>query len=212
MEPITSKSFIYPFISKTDNCGDGAEIFSNLASAKFASKFLEKRIIFFWGEVNDISCQQAIDKLTYLELTDPGKPITMYISSPGGSVNAGMALYDHMKLISSPVKTVCIGICASMASLLLSAGEKGSREIYPHGDVLIHQPLIGGYFQDKASNLEITANNIMKTKRMIAQILADNCGKTYDQVLQDIENDYWMDANESVAYGIADKITDKLTF
>lgn len=209
---MTSKTYMHGLTSKSDNCGNGIDILSNLANAKFQEKFLEKRAIFFWGEVNDESAERAINQLLYLEMTDPGKQITMYISSPGGSVTSGMALYDTMKMISSPVKTVCIGLCASMASLLLSAGEKGTREIFPHGEVLIHQPLIGGHFQDKASNLEITANNIMKTKRMIAQILADNCGQSYEKVLADIENDYWMDANESLAYGIADKITDKLTF
>lgn len=187
-------------------------ILSELASAKYNEKFLEKRSIFFWGEVSDQSAQQVINQLLFLEMAEPGKEITLYISSPGGSVTSGMAIIDTMNLISSPVRTVCIGLAASMGSLLLSAGTKGRREIFEHGEVLIHQPLIGGYFQDKASNLEITAKNILKTKRMVAEILAKNCGKDVDTVLADIEDDHWMDAQESLAYGIVDKISDKLEF
>jgi ATP-dependent Clp protease protease subunit len=183
-----------------------------LGNNKFSDKFLEKRSIFLWGEVSDASAEAIINKLLYLEMQEPGKQITLYISSPGGSVTAGMAIIDTMKLITSPIRTICIGLCASMASLLLSAGAKGSREIFKHGEVMIHQPLIGGYFQDKASNLEITANNINKTKRITAEILAENCGKDVEKVLEDIENDHWLDAKESLEYGIVDKISDNLTF
>ncbi|MBQ5453784.1 MAG: ATP-dependent Clp protease proteolytic subunit [Bacteroidales bacterium] len=187
-------------------------ILNSIAGAKFSEKFLEKRSIFFWGEVDDESAEKVINKLLYLEMENPGKQITMYISSPGGSVTSGMAILDTMKMISSPVKTVCIGLCASMASLLLSAGEKGSREIFQHGEVMIHQPLIGGHFQDKASNLEITAKNILKTKRITAEILAANCGKDVEKVMQDIEEDHWMDAKEALEYGIVDKISEKIEF
>ena len=187
-------------------------ILSGFASAKFSDKFLEKRSIFFWGEVDDDSAEEVINKLLYLEIEKPGEPITMYISSPGGSVTSGMAILDTMKMISSPVKTVCIGLCASMASLLLSAGAKGQREIFQHGEVMIHQPLIGGRFQDKASNLEITAKNILKTKRITAEILAENCGKDVETVLKDIEEDHWLDAKEALEYGIVDKISEKLSF
>ncbi|MBQ3688648.1 MAG: ATP-dependent Clp protease proteolytic subunit [Bacteroidales bacterium] len=187
-------------------------ILNNFSGMKFSEKFLEKRCIFFWGEVDDESAEQVINRLLYLEMTDPGKQITMYISSPGGSVTSGMAILDTMKMISSPVKTVCIGLCASMASLLLSAGEKGSREIFSHGEVMIHQPLIGGHFQDKASNLEITAKQINKTKRITAEILAENCGKDFETVMADIEEDHWLDAKEALEYGIVDKITEKLEF
>lgn len=200
---------------KFDNNCEGSgmgNILSAIGNTKFAEKFLEKRSIFLWGEVSDESAEKVINQLLYLEMMEPGKQITMYISSPGGSVTSGMAILDTMKLISSPVKTVCIGLCASMASLLLSAGEKGTREIFEHGEVMIHQPLIGGHFQDKASNLEITANNILKTKRITAEILAANCGKDVETVMADIENDHWLDAKESLEYGIVDKISDKLAF
>ncbi len=201
-------------VQYNNNCeGQGmGNILGALGNGKFQEKFLEKRCVFLWGEVSDESAEKVINQLIYLEMQEPGKQITMYISSPGGSVTSGMAILDTMKLISSPVKTVCIGLCASMASLLLSAGEKGSREIFEHGEVMIHQPLIGGHFQDKASNLEITANNILKTKRITAEILAANCGKDVETVMADIENDHWLDAKESLEYGIVDKISDKLAF
>lgn len=201
-------------IQYNNNCeGQGmGNMLNALGNGKFREKFLEKRCVFLWGEVSDESAEQVINQLLYLEIMEPGKQITMYISSPGGSVTSGMAILDTMKLISSPVKTVCIGLCASMASLLLSAGEKGTREIFEHGEVMIHQPLIGGHFQDKASNLEITANNILKTKRITAEILAANCGKDVETVMADIENDHWLDAKESLEYGIVDKISDKLAF
>ena len=187
-------------------------ILGGFPDIKFTEKFLEKRSVFLWGEIDDDSAERIINRLIYLEMCEPGEQITMYISSPGGSVTSGMAILDTMKMISSPVKTICMGLCASMASLLLSAGEKGSREIYPHGEVMIHQPLIGGKFQDKASNLEITAKQILKTKRITAEILAENCGKDFETVMQDIENDHWLDAQEALQYGIVDKISEKLKF
>ncbi|MCQ2975721.1 MAG: ATP-dependent Clp protease proteolytic subunit [Bacteroidales bacterium] len=188
------------------------KILNGISSIDFNKKFLENRSIFLWGAVMDDTAEQVVNRLLYLEMKNPGKPITFFINSPGGSVTAGMAILDTMKLISSPVKTVCMGLCASMASILLSAGEKGSRTILPHAEVMIHQPSIGGYFQDKASNLEIHAIQIAKTKKITAEILSQNCGQTFDKVMADIENDHWMDANESLQYGIVDKIADKLEF
>lgn len=185
-------------------------VVKGIGDIEFNSKFLEKRVIFLWGAVMDDTAEQVINRLFYLDMKDQGKPITFYINSPGGSVTAGLAIYDTMKLIKSPVKTVCMGICASMASILLSGGEKGERYIFPNAEVMIHQPSIGGHFQDKASNLEITARQINKTKQLTAKILSENCGKDFDTVLQDIENDYWMDSNEALKYGIVDKMIDKL--
>ena len=188
------------------------KLISGLSSIDFNKKFLEKRSVFLWGAVMDDTAEQVVNRLLYLDMKEPGKPITFYINSPGGSVTAGMAILDTMKLISSPVKTVCMGLWASMASILLSAGEKGSRTIMPHAEVMIHQPSIGGYFQDKASNLEIHARQIDKTKKITAEILSTNCGHPYEKVLADIENDHWMDANESLAYGIVDSIAQKLEY
>lgn len=176
----------------------------------FAKKFLEQRKIFLWGQVDDDSAKDVITKLLYLEAEKPCTPITFYINSPGGVVTAGMAIHDTMKLISSPVYTVCMGLAASMGSILLSAGEKGHRSIFPSGEVMIHQPSIGGVFQGKSVDIEITARQIQKTKEMGAKLLADNCGQTYEKVMKDFDRDYWMDAQEALAYGIVDSIVDKI--
>jgi ATP-dependent Clp protease, protease subunit len=139
----------------------------------------------------------------------PGEEIKLYINSPGGVVTSGMVIYDTMKLISSPVSTICMGMAASMGSILLSGGTKGKRYIFPSGEVMIHQPSIGGA-QGTSADLEIIAAQIAKTKEMGAKILAENCGKTVEQVLKDFDRDYWMDATEAVQYGIVDSILDKL--
>jgi ATP-dependent Clp protease protease subunit len=187
------------------------ELFEDLSSGnKFDNKFLEQRKIFLWGAVHDGSAKYIVDRLLYLEAQKPGEEITLYINSPGGVVTSGMIIYDTMKMISSPVKTVCIGLAASMGSILLSGGAKGKRLIYPSGRVMIHQPAIGGYIQGQASDIAITAKEILKTKELGARILAENCGKTFEQLMQDFDRDYWMDAKESVAYGIVDAIVDKI--
>lgn len=183
-----------------------------LNSVNFRKKFLEKRKIFFWGAVFDESAKEIVDQLMYLELIDPGKEITLFINSPGGSVTAGLSIYDTMQMISSPVSTVCMGLAASMGSVLLAGGEKGKRYIYPNGEVMIHQPSIGSYFQDVAANLIITAEEIKKTKLRLSQILADRCDKSLEQILKDTDRDNWFNAEEAVEYGIADKIIDKITF
>ena len=125
-------------------------------------------------------------------------------------VTSGMVMYDTIKLMKSPVSTICMGLAASMGSILLSAGVKGRRFVYPHSEVMIHQPSLGGYFQATSADIEIQANQIRKTKEIGAKILAQNCGKTVEQIMKDFDRDYWMDASEAVAYGIVDKIIDKL--
>lgn len=182
----------------------------NLNKFNYTKKFLEKRKIFFWGPVYSSSAENLINQLLFLETENPGKEITFYINSPGGSVVSGMAVYDTMQMISSPISTVCLGMAASMGSILLSGGEKGKRFIFPHGEVMIHQPSLGGYFQDQASNLEITAKQIKKTKIIGAKILANNCGHSTEKVLKDFDRDYWMDAKESIEYGIVDSMVEKL--
>ena len=144
----------------------------------------------------------------YLEALDPGKEITFYINSPGGIVTSGMVIYDTMQMISSPVSTVCMGMAASMASILLSGGKKGKRFIYPNGEVMIHQPSGGG--QGTSADLEIMAEQIRKTKLMGAEILARNCGQTTEKVMKDFDRDYWMDAKESIDYGIVDAVLTKI--
>jgi len=175
---------------------------------QFDKKFIEQRKIFLWGVVDDKSAKDITARLLYLEAIDPGKEITFYISSPGGVVTSGMVIYDTMQMISSPVSTVCMGMAASMGSILLSGGAKGRRFIFPSGQVMIHQPSGGG--QGVSADLEIMAVQILKIKQMGAKILADNCGQTYEKVMKDFDRDYWMDSNESVAYGIVDGVMDKL--
>jgi ATP-dependent Clp protease, protease subunit len=176
---------------------------------RFDKKFLEERKIFLWGAVTDETSKYVVDRLLYLEAQDPGKEIKFYINSPGGIVTSGMVMMDVMQMITSPVSTICMGLAASMGSLLLSQGEKGRRFIFPNGRVMIHQPSIGGA-QGSASDLAITAREIKRTKALGAQILADNCGQTFDKVMKDFDRDYWMTAQESVEYGIVDGILDKL--
>ena len=175
---------------------------------QFDKKFIEQRKIFLWGAVDDKSAKDITARLLYLEAIDPGKEITFYINSPGGVVTSGMVMYDTMQMISSPVSTVCMGMAASMGSILLSGGTKGRRFIFPNGQVMIHQPSGGG--QGVSADLEIMAVQILKIKQLGAKILADNCGQSYEKVMKDFDRDFWMDAKESVAYGIVDGVMDKL--
>ncbi len=162
---------------------------------------IEQRKVFLWGMVNDQSAKHVIDRLFYLDAIN-NEEIQLYINSPGGYVTSGFAMYDTIKQIKSPVSTICTGLAASMGSLLLSVGEKGRRFIQPHARVMIHQP--SGGAQGQASDIEITAQEIIKTKELSAQILADNCGKTFEQIMKDFQRDHWMGAQESVEYGIVD--------
>lgn len=168
-------------------------------------KFLEQRKIFLWGVVDDESAEDIVSKLIYLESVKPGEKITFFINSPGGMVTSGFSILDTMGLISSPVSTVCMGLAASMGSILLSAGTKGERFIYPLGEVMIHQPSVG-YLQGTASDLEISAKQIVKTKELSAEILSKNCNQPLARILKDFERDHWMNAKESVEYGIVDGI------
>jgi ATP-dependent Clp protease protease subunit len=179
-----------------------------LSGAQFDRKFIEQRKIFLWGPVDDRSAKDITARLLYLEAVDPGKEITFYINSPGGVVTSGMVIYDTMQMISSPVSTVCMGMAASMGSILLSGGKKGRRFIFPHGEVMIHQPSGGG--QGTSADLEIMAEQVRKVKDMGAKILADNCGQPFEKVMKDFDRDYWMDAEESVKYGIVDGVLDKI--
>ena len=174
----------------------------------FDKKFIEQRKVFLWGAVDDKTAKDITDRLLYLEALDPGKEITFYINSPGGLVTSGMVIYDTMQMISSPVSTVCMGMAASMGSILLSGGAKGRRFICPHGEVMIHQPSGGG--RGTSADLEIMAVQMQKTKEMGAKILAKNCGQKHEKVMKDFNRDYWMDAKESVAYGIVDKVLEKI--
>ena len=175
---------------------------------RFDKKFIEQRKIFLWGAVDDKSAKDITDRLLYLEAIDPGKEITFYINSPGGIITSGMVIYDTMQMISSPVSTVCMGMAASMGSILLSGGKKGRRFIFPHGEVMIHQPSGGG--RGTSADLEIMAVQMQKAKDMGAKLLAENCGQTFEKIMKDFDRDYWMDAKESVAYGIVDGVLEKI--
>ncbi len=172
--------------------------------------FFEKRSVYLWGVVDDKSAKEIVSKLLLLDADKPGEEIKFYINSPGGVVTSGMVMYDTMKMIKSPVSTICMGLAASMGSILLSGGVKGKRFIYKHGEVMIHQPSIGGHIQGVSSDLEIQAEQTRRVKEIGAKILAENCGKTMDQIMKDFDRDYWMDATEAIKYGIVDKLIEKL--
>lgn len=176
---------------------------------KFDAKFIEQRKVFLWGPVHDESAKQVVNRLLFLEASDPGKEITFYINSPGGVVTSGLVMIDAMNMISSPVKTVCMGMCASMGAMLLSQGAKGKREIWDNGRVMIHQPSIGGAY-GQASDLEITATQMQRTKETLAKMLADSCAKSIDEIMRDFDRDFWMNSSEALAYGIVDKISKKI--
>jgi ATP-dependent Clp protease protease subunit len=173
-------------------------------------KFLDQRKIFLWGAVTDESAKELTEKLLYLEATDPGKEIIFYINSPGGSVTAGMAVYDTMKLISSPITVVVTGMAASMGSILLCGAPKGRRLLYPHARVLIHQPLISGRMVGPATDINIQAKEMEKIRREMNQILADSSGQPIERINQDTDRDFYLDAKEAIAYGLADTIVDKV--
>ena len=168
------------------------------------SRLLKDRIIFLGEEVNDASASIVVAQLLFLEAEDPEKDIHLYINSPGGSVTAGMAIYDTMQYIKCDVSTVCIGMAASMGAFLLSGGAKGKRFALPNAEIMIHQPLGGA--QGQATEIEIAAKHILRTKEKLNKILAENTGKPYEQVCQDTERDNWLTAAEAQEYGLVDKV------
>ena len=173
-------------------------------------KFLDERKIFLWGEVNDKSCRDVTERLFYLETTDPGKEIILYLNSPGGSVDAGMAVFDTMELISSPITVVVTAMAASMGSILLCAASKGQRLLYPHARVMIHQPLIGGQMMGAAVDINIYAQEMEKTREEINRILSKSSGQPLEKVQKDTDRDFYMNAQETIDYGLADKIVNKV--
>ena len=174
------------------------------------SKFLEDRKVFLWGEVSDKSARDITEKLLHLEAIDPGIEITFYINSPGGSITAGMAIFDTMQLISSPIKVVVTGMAASMGSILLSGAAKGRRYLYPHSRVMIHQPLISGRMVAPAVDINIQAEEMEKLRHELNQILADASGKPLEQVENDTDRDFYLNANEALEYGLADEIVEEI--
>lgn len=177
---------------------------------KLEKYFFEKRSVYLWGVVDDKSAKDIVSKLLLLDADKPGEEIKFYINSPGGVVTSGMVMYDTMQMIKSPVSTICMGLAASMGSILLSGGVRGHRYIYPHGEVMIHQPSLGGYIKGVSADLEIQAKQTKRVKDIGAAILAKNCDKTVEQIMKDFDRDYWMDAEGAIKYGIADKLVEKL--
>jgi len=173
-------------------------------------KFLEQRKIFLWGAVTDESAKDLTEKLLYLEAVAPGQPITFYINSPGGSITAGMAVYDTMKLVTSPITVVVTGMAASMGSILLSGAPKGRRLLYPHSRVLIHQPLISGRMVGPASDINIQAKEMEKIRAELNQILATASGQPLERINRDTDRDFYLNAEEAIAYGLADRIVDQV--
>jgi ATP-dependent Clp protease protease subunit len=181
-----------------------------MLNKKLERYFFDRREVYLWGVVDDKSARETVSKFLLLDADKPGAEIKFYINSPGGVVTSGMVMYDTMRMMKSPVSTICMGLAASMGSILLSGGVKGRRFIYPHGEVMIHQPSLGGFMRGVSADLEIQAVQTRKVKEIGAKILAQNCGKTVDQVMKDFDRDYWMDAKEAIDYGIVDGIVDKI--
>ncbi len=168
------------------------------------SRLLKERIIFLGEEVNETTASLTVAQLLFLEAEDPEKDIQLYINSPGGSVTAGMAIYDTMRYIKCDVSTICIGMAASMGAFLLAGGTKGKRLALPNAEIMIHQPLGGA--QGQATEIEIAAKHILRTKQKLNSILAENCGQPYDVVAADTERDNWKSAEEAMQYGLIDKV------
>jgi|UniRef100_UPI00404A3958 ATP-dependent Clp protease, protease subunit len=179
-------------------------------AALIQKKFLEQRKIFLWGAVTDETAKDITEKLLYLEATAPGKDITFYINTPGGSITAGMAVYDTMKMLTSPITVVVTGMAASMGSILLCGAKKGRRLLYPHSRVLIHQPLISGRFIGPATDINIQAMEMEKLRVELNQILADSSGQPMERITKDTDRDFYLKAQEAIDYGLADKIVDKV--
>ena len=181
-----------------------------MLNKKLERYFFDKRAVYLWGVVEDKTAREVVSKFLLLDADKPGEEIKFYINSPGGVVTSGMVIYDTMKMLSSPVSTICMGLAASMGSILLSGGVKGKRFIYPHGEVMIHQPSLGGSMRGVSADLEIQAVQTRKVKEIGAKILAQNCAKTVEQIMKDFDRDYWMDAKEAIDYGIVDGIMEKI--
>ncbi len=173
------------------------------------SRLLNDRIVFLAEPINDTIASLVVAQLLYLESVDSEKEISLYINSPGGSVSAGLAIYDTMRFIKCDISTICIGSCASMAAVLLSSGTKGRRIALPNSKIMIHQPLLRGNVQDQTTNLEIETKQILEIKETINKILSDNTGKPYEEIERDTDRNYYMNAQAAKEYGIVDLVLEK---
>ena len=193
------KNVLIPYVEERTSGGE--------RSYDLYSRLLEDRIIFLSGEIDDAVANTVVAQLIYLEGKDPGKDISLYINSPGGSVTAGMAIYDTMNYIKCDVSTICIGMAASMAAFLLSSGAKGKRFALKNSEVMIHQPLGGA--QGQASDIKIHAEHILKTKDKLNRILAANTGRPLEVIERDTDRDNFLSADEALSYGLIDRVYDK---
>ena len=193
-----------------DDSNDNENSSKQPLSEMMRRKFLEERKIFFWGEVNDESARLATEQLLYLEAKDPGKEITIYLNSPGGSITAGMAVYDTMILLSSEIKIIVVGLAASMGSIFLCGGTKGKRLLYPHSRVLIHQPLIMGTMRGAAVDIHIQAQEMEKLREEMNRILAESSGQPIEKIQKDTDRDFYLNAREAIEYGLADGIVESV--
>ena len=193
---INEKNALVPYIVEQTPRGE--------RSYDIYSRLLEDRIIFLSGEIDDAVANTVVAQLIYLEAKDPSKDINLYINSPGGSVSAGLAIYDTMNYIKCDVSTICIGMAASMGAFLLSSGAKGKRFALPNSEIMIHQPLGGA--QGQASDIKIAAEHILRTKKKLNSILAANSGKPIEQIERDTDRDNYLSADEALGYGLIDKV------
>lgn len=195
--------YLVPMVVEQTNRGE--------RSYDIYSRLLKDRIIFLGGAVDDDVSNLVVAQMLFLEAEDPEKDINLYINSPGGSITAGMAIYDTMQYIRSDVRTICIGMAASMGAFLLTAGAKGKRVALPNSEVLIHQPLIGGHgLSGQATEIEIHAKQLLRTRAKMNKILSERTGQPLDKIEKDTERDYYMTAEEAKEYGIVDQILEKL--
>ena len=188
---------LVPYVIEQTNRGE--------RSYDIYSRLLKDRIIFLSEEVNDVTASLVVAQLLFLEAEATDKDINFYINSPGGSITAGMAIYDTMRYIKSDVSTICVGIAASMGAFLLAGGEKGKRFALPNSEILIHQPMMGG-LHGQATDLQIHAEHILRTKLKMNQILSENTGRSLEEITKDTDRDHYMTAEEALDYGIIDRI------
>lgn len=193
---LKEKNALVPYIVEQTSRGE--------RSYDIYSRLLEDRIIFLSGEIDDAVANTVVAQLIYLEAKDPSKDISLYINSPGGSVSAGLAIYDTMNYVKCDVSTICIGMAASMGAFLLSSGQKGKRYALPNSEIMIHQPLGGA--QGQASDIKIAAEHILKTKHKLNTILAQNSGRPLEQIEKDTDRDNYLSAQEAQEYGLIDKV------
>ncbi len=195
---MSNKNYLIPYVIERSGSGE--------RSYDIYSRLLKDRIIFLSGEIEDEMANAVVAQLLFLEMDNPDADISLYINSPGGSVTAGMAIYDTMQYIKAPVRTVCVGMAASMGAFLLMAGEKGKRMALPNAEVMIHQP--SGGAQGQATDVSIRAEWLLRTKKKMTEMMAEMTGQSIEKVAADAERDYFMSAQEALKYGIVDQIYD----